>query len=84
MNIMLLYSNVGVAVMKPARWEHHRCHLMSDPGISYGNKSSKPVTVAVWSEAWVLAGWLLGSWVRIPLKVWMFVRVFLCCVVLRR
>jgi hypothetical protein len=32
-----------------------------------------PVTVAVRSEAWVLAGWLLGSWVRIPLKAWMFV-----------
>jgi hypothetical protein len=30
------------------------------------------------------AGWLLGSWVRIPLKAWMFVRVFLCCVVLCR
>jgi hypothetical protein len=37
-----------------------------------------PVTVAVRSEAWVLTGWLLGSWVRIPLKAWMFVRVFLC------
>jgi hypothetical protein len=44
----------------------------------------EPVTVAVRSEAWVLAGWLLGSWVRIPLKAWMFVRVFLCCVVLCR
>jgi Na+-translocating ferredoxin:NAD+ oxidoreductase RnfD subunit len=43
-----------------------------------------PVTVAVRSQAWVLAGWLLGSWVRIPLKAWMFVRVFLCCVVLCR
>jgi hypothetical protein len=41
-----------------------------------------PVTIAVRSEAWVLAGWLLESWVRIPLKAWMFVRVFLCCVVL--
>jgi hypothetical protein len=41
-----------------------------------------PVTVAVRSEAWVLAGWLLGSWVRIPLKAWMFILVFLCCVVL--
>jgi hypothetical protein len=43
-----------------------------------------PVTVAVRSEAWVLAGWLLGSWVLIPLKARMFVRVFLCCVVLCR
>jgi hypothetical protein len=43
-----------------------------------------PVTVAVRSEAWILAGWLLGSWVRIPLKAWMFVRVFLCSVVLCR
>jgi hypothetical protein len=44
----------------------------------------EPVTVAVRSEAWVLAGWLLGSWVLIPLKAWMFIRVFLCCVVLCR
>jgi hypothetical protein len=36
-----------------------------------------PVTVAVQSEVWVLAGWLLGSWVRIPLKAWMFVRDFM-------
>jgi hypothetical protein len=43
-----------------------------------------PVTVVVRSKAWVLAGWLLGSWVRIPLKAWMFVRVFLCCAVLCR
>jgi hypothetical protein len=28
--------------------------------------------VAGRSEAWVLAGWLLGSWVRIPLKALMF------------
>jgi hypothetical protein len=42
------------------------------------------VTVAVQSEAWVLAGWLLGSWVGILLKAWMSVRVFLCCVVLCR
>jgi hypothetical protein len=28
--------------------------------------------------------WLLGSWVRIPLETWMFVFVFLCCVVLCR
>jgi hypothetical protein len=32
-------------------------------------EKEEPVTVAVRSEAWVLAGWLLGSWVRIPLKV---------------
>jgi hypothetical protein len=44
----------------------------------------EPVTVAVRSEAWVLAGRLLGSWVRFPLKAWLFVRVFLCCVVLCR
>jgi hypothetical protein len=44
----------------------------------------QPVTVAVLSEAWVLACWLLGSWVLIPLKAWMFVRVFLYCVVLCR
>jgi hypothetical protein len=47
-------------------------------------KRNVPVTVAVRSEVWVLAGWLLGSWVRIPLKAWMFVLVFLCCVVLCR
>jgi hypothetical protein len=37
--------------------------------------------VAVRSEAWVLAGWLLGSWVRISLKAWMFIpclSVFCC------
>jgi hypothetical protein len=45
---------------------------------------SGSVTVAVRSEAWVLVVWLLGSWDRIPLKAWMFVRVFLCCVVLCR
>jgi hypothetical protein len=41
----------------------------------------KPVTVALRSEAWVLAGWLLGSWVRILLKAWMFVPCLsvLCC-----
>jgi hypothetical protein len=40
-----------------------------------------PVTVAVRSEEWVLAGWLLGSWVRIPLKAWKFVPCLsmLCC-----
>jgi hypothetical protein len=38
-----------------------------------------PVTVAVRSEAWVLAGWLLGSWVRIPLKAWMFVPCLSVC-----
>jgi hypothetical protein len=42
------------------------------------------VTVPMRSEVWILAIWLLGSWVRIPLKAWMFVRVFLCCVVLCR
>jgi hypothetical protein len=45
---------------------------------------NKPVTVALRSEVWVLAGWLLGSWVQILLKAWMFVRVFLCCVVVCR
>jgi hypothetical protein len=36
------------------------------------------------SVAWVLAARLLGlgSWIRIPLEVWMFVFVLLCCVVL--
>jgi hypothetical protein len=47
-------------------------------------KTQLPVTMAVQSEAWVLASWLLGSWVKIPLKAWMFVRIFLCCVVLCR
>jgi hypothetical protein len=31
-----------------------------------------------------VAFWLLGSWVRIPLEAWMFVFVFLYCVVLCR
>jgi Flp pilus assembly protein TadB len=44
--------------------------------------AQEPVTVAVRSEAWVLAAWLLRSWVRIPLWAWMFVLVLLCCVVL--
>jgi hypothetical protein len=43
-----------------------------------------PVTVAARSEAWVLGDWLLGSSVQILLKAWMFVRLFLCCVVLCR
>jgi hypothetical protein len=43
-----------------------------------------PVTVAARSKVQVLAAWLLGSWVRIPLEPWMFVFVFLCCVVLCR
>jgi hypothetical protein len=40
-----------------------------------------PVTVAVRSEAWVLAGWLLGSWIRIPLQgMDVFPRLsVLCC-----
>jgi hypothetical protein len=44
-------------------------------------EEESPVTVAVRSEAWVLASWLLESWVRIPLKAWMFVPCLsvLCC-----
>jgi hypothetical protein len=40
-----------------------------------------PITVAVRSEAWVLVGWFLGSWVRIPLEAWMFIPCLsvLCC-----
>jgi hypothetical protein len=41
-----------------------------------------PVKMVVRSESWVLAGWLLESWVRIPFKAWMFVLVFLHCPVL--
>jgi hypothetical protein len=53
--------------------------LLLRPSKNTGNQwTLLPITVAVRSEAWVLAGWLLGSWVRIPLKSWMFVRVFLC------
>jgi hypothetical protein len=55
----------------------------SSPGW-YTRIKWQPVTVAVRSEAWVSAGWLLGSWVRIPLKAWMYVRGFLCCIVLCR
>jgi hypothetical protein len=32
----------------------------------------------------VKGAWLLASWVRIPLEAWMFLFVFLCCVVLFR
>jgi hypothetical protein len=40
--------------------------------------------VAARSRAWVSVAWILGSWVWIPLKAWMFVLIFLCCVVLCR
>jgi hypothetical protein len=36
------------------------------------------------SKAYVLAAWLLGSWVRIPLEVWIFLFVILCYIVLCR
>jgi hypothetical protein len=62
----------------------HFCIFLSNFVIFVNSNVRWPVTVAVRSEASVLAGWLLGSWVRIPLKTWMFVRVFLCCVVLCR
>jgi hypothetical protein len=32
-----------------------------------------PITMSARCRAWVLAACILGSWVRIPLKVWMFV-----------
>jgi hypothetical protein len=41
-------------------------------------------TVDVQSKASVLTMWALGSWVRILLKAWVFVLVFLCCTVLCR
>jgi hypothetical protein len=41
-------------------------------------------SVAEPSEAYVLINWTLRSWVRIPLKAWMSVVVFLCCVILCR
>jgi hypothetical protein len=40
-------------------------------------KTHVPVPVAARSNAFVLAAWLVGSWVRIPLGAWMFVFVFL-------
>jgi hypothetical protein len=36
------------------------------------------------SKAYVLAAWVLGSWVRIPFEAWMFIFVFLCCALLWR
>jgi hypothetical protein len=36
------------------------------------------------SKEQVLAAWLLGSRVKIPLGAWMLVFVITCCVVLRR
>jgi hypothetical protein len=42
----------------------------------------RPITVTSRSEAWALIGRTLGSWVLIPLKAWMFVLDFMCCVVL--
>jgi hypothetical protein len=67
--------------------EHTRRHenFKSYKSSFYGNLSfGTPNTrqsAAVRSEAWVLAGWLLRSWVRIPLKAWMFVPSLsvLCC-----
>jgi hypothetical protein len=44
----------------------------------------KPVPVTARTEAKVLIAWTLRSWVLIPLKAWVFVLVFLCCVVLCR
>jgi hypothetical protein len=43
-----------------------------------------PIQVAARSKAYVLASWLLGSRVRNPLVAWMFVLMFICCVVLCR
>lgn len=37
------------------------------------------ITLTAQSRSWVLAAWLLGSRVRIPLKSWMFYPVCLCC-----
>jgi phage gp36-like protein len=42
------------------------------------------IPVAARSEAWVLIAWMLRSRVLIPLKAWMFILVFMCCVVLCR
>jgi hypothetical protein len=39
-----------------------------------------PIPVAGRAKVYVLAAWLLESWVRIPLEAWMFVFVFLYCV----
>jgi hypothetical protein len=45
---------------------------------------TKLVQLAARSEAKELIAWTLRPWVRITLKTWMFVLVFLCCVVLCR
>jgi hypothetical protein len=44
----------------------------------------RPISSAARARAWALAGWIRRSRVRIPQKAWMFVLVFLCCVVLCR
>lgn len=49
-----------------------------------GCMRSMSATVAAQSGAWPLIAQALGSWVRMPLKTWMFVRVFPCCAVLCR
>jgi hypothetical protein len=36
----------------------------------------KPVPVAARSKAYVLVAWWLGSWVRIPIESWMFLRLY--------
>jgi hypothetical protein len=43
-----------------------------------------PVTEAARPGGWALTSQTVGSWVWIPPKIWMFVRVFLCCVFLCR
>jgi hypothetical protein len=55
---------------------------MEDVKYKYFSTVDMTGPVAARSEA--LIAWTLRSWVRIPVKTWMFVLVFLCCVVLCR
>lgn len=43
-----------------------------------------PIIMTPHSIASILAAWIRGLWVPIPLKIWMFVLFFLCCASLWR
>jgi hypothetical protein len=66
--------------------ERHKCNATQHTNfeILCEYNGSVPVLLAALCGAWSLVAPTLGSWVRIPLKGWMFVRVFLCCVALCR
>jgi hypothetical protein len=56
------------------------CERSLSEAVDGRTTAQNPTTMAARSRPWVLCSWLLVSWVRIPLKEWMFVFIFLCCV----